>query len=75
MKQVIINKTFFDKKDKQNFTVFLVKKGMTKQEFAKKIGVNNCIVSFLVNGKRAFSDDYKAKFKKGGFNPDKDYTK
>ena len=76
MKQILIERNYFDKNDKLNFQIFLAKKGLTKTQFAKKCGLSNTYISFIITGKKPFSDELKEKFRKsGGFNINKDYSK
>lgn len=65
----VVNKKYlyFDKVDHNNFKLFLVDNNMSKQKFAKKIGVSVPLLSAILNGKRALTEENKKKFEKEGF--------
>lgn len=67
MKVVIKKYYFFDNEDKKRLKVFLAQKDMSYQEFADKIGISKPLLSAIVNGKRALTQNVANKFQENGF--------
>lgn len=67
MKVVIKKYYFFNNEDKKRLKVFLAQKDMSYQEFADKIGISKPLLSAIVNGKRALTQQVANKFQENGF--------
>ena len=69
MKQITMTKTIYkiEKNDLLEFRVFLARKNLTQNEFAKKAGITPSYLCMILKGKRELTTRIISKFKKAGF--------
>ena len=61
------NKSYMNTQQAKALKIYLILNDMTVSEFAKKLGVSQSFLSFVINGKKALTTNLIKKFRENGF--------
>ena len=61
------NKSYMNTQQAKALKIYLILNDMTVSEFAKKLGVSQSFLSFVINGKKKLTDNLIKKFRENGF--------
>lgn len=61
------NKNYMNKQQAKALKIYLILNDMTVSEFAKRLGVSQSFLSFVINGKKAITTNLIKKFRENGF--------